>query len=71
MKKEIKELTKEELLDPNFISSLYETYTDVKERTGVINEVLEYAKKYRVLTNVKQNLQAMRFNSGVGEVSLE
>ena len=71
MKKEIKELTKEELLDPDFISGLYNEYTDVKERTGVINEVLECAKKYRVLTNVKQNLQAMRFNSGVGEVSLE
>lgn len=53
MEKEISELTKEELLNPAFIPSIFEGYTDENERQNILIEVLEVAKEQRVLGKVK------------------
>lgn len=53
MEKEIKDLTKEELLNPSFIPSIFEEYPDENERQNILVEVLEVAKEQRVLGKLK------------------
>ena len=46
--KELSKFTQEELLNPNFIPSIFENYQDEKERTTVLNQIIEVAKEERV-----------------------
>lgn len=55
--KEIMDLEKEELIDSNFIPSVFENYVDEDERRRVLNEILEVAKLKKVLTTVKRNIE--------------
>lgn len=56
MEKDIQDITKEELLNPEFIPSIYNNYPDVEERELVIQELLEIAKSKKVLSKFKKNL---------------
>lgn len=53
LEKDISELTKQELLDSNFIPSIFKNYQDEKERNEILKEVLIVAKDNRVFTKVK------------------
>lgn len=56
IEKEIENLTRDELLDSNFIPSIFNNYEDDGERNEILKEVLIVARKNRVLTKVKSNL---------------
>lgn len=56
IEKEIENLTRDELLDSNFIPSIFNNYEDDGERNEILKEVLIIARKNRVLTKVKSNL---------------
>lgn len=57
MEKDIKELTKEEITNPFFITSIFEEYGDNNEkRQEILSEVLDVAREYRVLTKVQHNI---------------
>lgn len=53
MEKDVKDLTKEELLDPMFIPSIFEGYPDETERQPILLEILNVAKDLRVVGKVK------------------
>lgn len=48
MEKDTKELTKEDLLNPDFIPSIFENYKDPQEREEVLTEIMEIGKTYKV-----------------------
>lgn len=48
MEKDTKELTKEDLLNPDFIPSIFENYKDPQEREEVLAEIMEIGKTYKV-----------------------
>lgn len=54
--KDIKDLTKEEIVNPNLIPSVFEQYSDDKKREEVLHEVLDVARSYRVFTRVQGNI---------------
>ena len=54
--KDIKDLTKEEIVNPNLIPSVFEQYPDDKKREEVLHEVLDVARSYRVFTRVQGNI---------------
>ena len=56
IEKEIENLTRDELLDSNFIPSIFNNYEDDGERNEILKEVLIVARKNRVLKKVKSNL---------------
>ena len=56
IEKEIENLTRDELLDSNFIPSIFSNYEDDGERNEILKEVLIVARKNRVLKKVKSNL---------------
>lgn len=56
VEKEIEDLTSDELLDKNFIPSIFENYEDEEERNEILKEILVVAKKKRVLAKVKNNI---------------
>lgn len=56
VEKEIKDMSKEELLDSNFIPSVFENYSDEKERHEALNEIITVAKEKKILTKIKQNI---------------
>lgn len=56
LEKDIMDLKKEELLDSNFIPSVFENYKDDNERSKILNEIICVAKKEKVLTAVKKNI---------------
>lgn len=53
MEKDLKDLTKEELLNPSFIPSIFDSYTDEVERQHVLTEILDVAKQHRVGSKVQ------------------
>lgn len=55
MEKQINELTREDLLNPDFIPSLYDNY-DEKEIGGVLNEVMVAAREHRITGKIKTNI---------------
>ena len=55
LEKEIKDITKDELTNPNFIPSIFDNYGN-EELNEIIPEILEVAKQYRVLTVVKKSI---------------
>lgn len=68
---DVKDLTKEDLLNPSFIPSIYENYQDNKERNKVFHDVLEQAKKCNVLTKVKKKIQSLQNINPSENVSLD
>lgn len=56
--KEIDNITKEELLDPGFIPSIYDNYNDVEEREEVLQKIIGIAKGKKVVTAVKKAIQS-------------
>lgn len=56
MQKETYELTKEELINAEFIPSIYDNYKDEEERNKVLQEVLKLAENYGVEGVVKRNI---------------
>lgn len=59
MEKEIKDLTKEELLNPSFLPSLYDNYKD-NELNQILKDVLAIAKEYKVTTTIKKRMAAIK-----------
>lgn len=55
LEKDIKDMTKDELINPNFIPSVFDNY-DKDELDVIIPEILSVAKKYKVLTVVKKSM---------------
>lgn len=56
VEKEIEDLTSDELLDKNFIPSIFENYEDEEERNEILKNILVVAKKKRLLAKVKNNI---------------
>lgn len=52
VEQELSKITQEELLNPNFIPSIFENYTNEKERSVVLNQIIEIAKKEKVYKDV-------------------
>lgn len=52
--KDIEMLTKEELLDPSFIPSIYENYPDVEEREECLQQIIAVAKGKKVVSAIKK-----------------
>lgn len=57
MEYELNELTKEQLLNKNFIPEIFKNYEDENERKEVITEVFKVAKEKGILTKIKKNVQ--------------
>lgn len=57
MEFDINDLTKDELLNKEFIPSIFKSYEDDNERSEILKEVYKVAKEQSVLTRVKKNVQ--------------
>ena len=55
LEKDIKDMTKDELTNPNFIPSIFDNYSK-EELKDIVPEILEVAKKNKVLTIVKKSM---------------
>lgn len=66
--KEIDDLEENELLDRNFIPSIFENYQDIDERNEILNQVLMVAKKKKVLTKVKNALNKYHKDNKVNNI---
>ena len=62
MEKDIQDLTKEELLNPDFLPSIFDNYPDEVERSEIITALLEIAKAEKVLSKFKKNLASYNNN---------
>lgn len=56
MEKDIKDLTKKDMINPTFISSIFENHTDDKERTEVLNGILEKANECGILPKIQKDI---------------
>lgn len=56
MEKDIKDLTKEELTNPNLIPAIFTEYDDAKKRQEILSELRSVAKDKRVLVKVQNNI---------------
>ena len=56
MEKEIKELTKEEMLNPGFIPSVLEYCDTIENKEEVINELMTMAKQHRIVSTIKNQI---------------
>ena len=56
MKKEIKELTKEEMLNPGFIPSVLEYCEETGNKNQVVNEIMDMAKQYKIVSTIKKEI---------------
>ena len=54
VEKDISELTRQELLNPALIPSVYEQYDDEKDRKQAFDEIICVAKEKRALTAVRK-----------------
>lgn len=68
VEKEIENLTSEELLDKDFIPSIFENYENEGERNEILKEVLVVAKKKRVLSKLKKNLTDYKHEAALKDV---
>ena len=72
MEKDTTELTKEELLNPDFIPSIFKHYKDPQEREEVLTEIMEVGKSYKIggklkdaigrCTQLEQSINGQVFN---------
>lgn len=56
MEKDIKDLTKEEMLNPGFIPNVLEYCEETGSKDQVINEILDMARQYRIVSNIKKQI---------------
>lgn len=56
MEKEIKDLTKDEMLDPGFVPSVLEYCNTVDNKEEIINEIMSMAKQYRITSKIKNQI---------------
>ena len=56
MEKEIKELTKEEMLNPGFIPSVLEYCDTIENKEEVIEELMVMAKQHRIVSKIKNQI---------------
>lgn len=56
MEKEIKDLTKEEMLNPGFVPSVLEYCDTVDNKEEIMNEIMEMAKQYRITSTIKNGI---------------
>lgn len=56
MEKEIKDLTKEEIINPGFIPSIYDNYPNIDERNKILMEISDAAKKFRIAAKIKKEI---------------
>ena len=56
MEKEIKDLTKEEMLNPGFVPSVLEYCNEIDNKDEVMNEIMIMAKKYRITSTIKNQM---------------
>lgn len=56
MQKEICNLTKEELINPEFIPSIFKEYPNKEDRELILSEIIELSTKYDVFTKVKNQI---------------
>lgn len=56
MEKEIRELTKEEMLNPGFIPSVLEYCDTIDNKEEVINELMIMAKQHRIVSKIKNQI---------------
>ena len=56
MEKEIKDLTKEEMLNPGFVPSVLEYCDNVDNKEEILNEIMTMAKQYRITSNIKNQM---------------
>lgn len=56
MEKEIRELTKEEMLNPGFIPSVLEYCDTIENKEEVINELMVMAKQHRIVSKIKNQI---------------
>jgi len=62
MEREIKDLTKEELLNVDNLYNIYSSATNNDERTSIKNELMVVAKQYNILGYMKTNLNKFRYH---------
>lgn len=67
--KDIDELEDVELLDANFIPSIFNNYKDTDERNKILNEILIVAKEKKVLTKVKSAIAQYNKNSKLDSIN--
>lgn len=58
MEKEIKELTKDEMLNPGFVPSVLEYCDTIENKEEVLNEVMLMAKQYKIASSIKNQIVA-------------
>ena len=56
MEKEIKELTKDEMLNPGFVPSVLEYCDNIENKEEVMNEIMLMAKKHRITSQIKNQI---------------
>ena len=56
MEKDIKDLTKEEMLNPGFVPSVLEYCDTIDNKEDVMNEIMEMAKQYRITSTIKNGI---------------
>lgn len=56
MEKELEAVTKEEMLNPSFIPSIFKNYDDPGERNTMLKKVMSLAKEYKISTKVKKSI---------------
>lgn len=56
MEKEIKDLTKDEMLNPGFVPSVLEFCETVPNRDEILNEIMLMAKQYKITTKIKNQI---------------
>lgn len=56
MEKEIKDLTKDEMLNPGFVPSVLEFCETIPNKDEVLNEIMLMAKQYKITTKIKNQI---------------
>ena len=56
IEKDIKELSREELLNPLFIPSIFENYRDTDKRNDILTDILDVASDYKLKTKIKKQI---------------
>lgn len=56
MEKDIRDLTKDEMLNPGFVPSVLEYCETVDNKEEIMNEIMEMAKQYRITSTIKNQM---------------
>ena len=56
MEKEIKDLTKDEMLNPGFVPSVLEYCDTIDNKEEIMNEIMQMAKQYKITSTIKNEI---------------